>query len=371
MVWYIGINTGTSADAVDAALFCFQPTMQCLGGVSIDIGESLRNRILHAVVDASLSYADTQRLSSELGVLYCQAAQEALRTFGVSREQVLAIGLHGQTIHHVPTGPHAYSLQLNAAPYVASTLGVDVISDFRNSDIALGGQGAPLTPAFAAFLLEPQRVTQGAFVNLGGICNVTWVDRKNNKAIGYDVGPANALMDAWIWQHKQTSYDQNGAWASTGTVHDRLLQVMLDDPYLQAQYPKSIGRDYFSLSWLKQRIKRVQVDLAPEDVQATLLELTAQSLADALCQWANPSAKTPCYVHGKGVYNGALMARIAGLLPDYEVTTTHALSVPADWLETGLFAWLACCYRCKKKLDLRHATGAKAQGVLGACYVGG
>jgi len=281
----------------------------------------------------------------------------------VKPAQVVAIGSHGQTVRHMPNLPHPFSLQIGDASTIATLCAIDTVADFRRKDIALGGQGAPLVPAFHQQLfhdVEQDRV----ILNIGGISNITWLDRANNQTLGFDTGPGNTLLDCWYQQHHQGNYDKSGAWADTGQANQQLLDKLLQHPYFKASAPKSTGRELFNLAWLQQYLTDFPALLAP-DIQATLSELTAVSIANDIKQLANVSQVFVC---GGGIYNLDLIERLSVQLGDITIASTDALGLAPQWVEAIAFAWLAYCFVERKTSNLPAVTGAKKAAILGALY---
>lgn len=361
---YIGVNTGTSADAVDAvAIQIINNKSRFLAAYELPFADHLRQAIYQAVEDDKISHRDCVMLGSKLAKVYQLAVEGVCEKAGITQSEVEAIGLHGQTIHHCPNHQPPYTLQLDQATDVAQRLGVRVIANFRAADIAQGGQGAPLIPAYHRFLAEQVGESRAAFVNLGGIANITWFDKMGNQLLGWDVGPANALLDMWAQRHLHQPFDDQGAWAQTGKVCSQLLTALLQDPYFAKKPPKSTGRDYFTEAWLRNHITQQ----CPQDVQATLVALSVQTIATALQQQQH--GKTfPVYLYGKGVANTYLCQQLQAQCPDLLLQTTEVLSIPPEWLEGGLFAWLAYCYDQQLAVDLCTVTGAKKPTRLGALY---
>ena len=375
-MYVIGVNTGSSMDAVDAGVFVFdQEGIHCLAQCEVEIPESVRRRLTQAVEDPSYSYLGMKQLERLMGALYVEAVERVLAYKGLllKRKDIAAIGLHGQTVHHCPEGTPGFSVQLDDAAYVATQLGIGVVSDFRNSDMAIGGQGAPLSPVFAKALLHLQQrqETQVAFLNLGGIANITWIDRAKYTLLGWDAGPANALMDGWCQQHRGMPFDQNGEWARSGAVNASLLQRLLDDEYVHKAPPKSIGREYFHLDWLQQKVQGTP--LAPANVQATLAAFSVACVTKDLQDLAGKAVveKIPCFVHGKGVHNGHVMSLLARELKGFKVQNILHLGVSPEGFEVGLFAWLAYCFLQKRALDFTSVTGALRPIVLGRLHLAG
>ena len=270
-----------------------------------------------------------------------------------------AIGCHGQTIRHRPE--HGYTVQLGNAALLAELTGITVISDFRSRDIAAGGQGAPLVPAFHNKVLRHSGIHR-VIVNIGGISNLTDLP-PDLPTTGFDCGPGNLLMDAWCMQHLSKSYDENGAWAATGKVLPALLAQMLNEPFFALPPPKSSGRDLFNMAWLQDKL---QGDERAEDVQTTLLELTCRTIAQAIQQRSVDA--TEIYLCGGGARNQTLRDRLAALLPDSSVQTTNVLGVDSDYLEAIAFAWLAQQTLRGQAANLPAVTGARHPCVLGAIY---
>jgi anhydro-N-acetylmuramic acid kinase len=272
---------------------------------------------------------------------------------------VCAIGCHGQTIRHCPE--HGYTLQLGNAALLAEVTGITVVNDFRSRDIAAGGHGAPLTPAFHdRFLRHPD--LHRVIVNLGGISNLTNLP-PGRPATGFDCGPGNMLMDAWIAQHRGEAYDKDGAWAASGKVLPELLRSLLDESFFSAAPPKSCGRDLFNMNWLQRHLHGRE---APADVQATLLALTCQSVATAIQRYCHGTQEI--YLCGGGAHNAASASLLKQLLPDCRVQLTDALGVGADWMEAIAFAWLARQAIHGEPANLPLVTGAKHPCILGAIY---
>ncbi len=365
----LGVNSGTSADAVDCVLCCFDNDRpQLIAMHEYPIPTPLRAEILQAVETPELSVSAYQSLKHKLTQCYVQAIAQLLDKQSITAEAIAVIGVHGQTIHHLPNAEHPYTLQCVDGASIAQHFKTFTVDDFRGVDIALGGQGAPIIPGFLRYLHNKSRIEKSLFLNLGGIANATVVDSASAQLQGWDIGPANALMDIWIQAQKGKSFDHQGQWARSGTVSQRLLTKLLQDQYFQQPLPKSTGRDYFSLQWLKKAIAK---DIfKPEDVQATLLELTVVSIAQALQVDTQNKEKWHGFLYGKGVYNNYLMQRLAEELPQMPLQTTQALGINPEALEGALFAWLAHCYIQKQPIDLRSVTGARSPAILGCAYQG-
>lgn len=293
-----------------------------------------------------------------LGMQFASAALDLLATTDASR--VTAIGCHGQTIFHRPHAPVS-SLQIGDPNTIAYLTGIRTVADFRGMDIAAGGQGAPLAPAFHAQAFD---VAPAAIVNIGGIANVTLLPN-DGPVTGYDCGPGNTLMDAWIRRHLRRSFDRDGAWAAGGRIVDRLLSALLADPYFALPTPKSTGPEYFNLDWLDRVLQSIGGTPTAEDVQATLLQLTAQSIAAAIPQRIGVQA---IYICGGGANNPTLMDSLRSALPGLAVSSTATLGLPPDCVEAAMFAWLAKQRIEGKPGNLPEVTGAERRVLLGAIY---
>nr|WP_221281985.1 anhydro-N-acetylmuramic acid kinase [Chiayiivirga flava] len=361
----MGLISGTSADGIDAALVRFgaaQPEL--VAARIVPYAPALRVELLAVSQAADTVSLDAfGRLDHRVGLAFAEAAQSLIEHADVSREAVRAIGSHGQTLRHVPHGAAPFTLQVGDPNLIAERTGITTVADFRRRDMAAGGQGAPLMPAFhAAMLASPDE--DRVVLNLGGIANVTLLPRSGT-VTGFDTGPANGLMDAWTLRHRGAGFDADGRFASEGRVDAALLARLLADPYFALPAPKSTGRDRFHLDWL---LAHRPDTLAPADVQATLLELSAVSVADAVRR-ALPGTRR-VLACGGGVRNGALMARLAALLPQVEVSGTAAYGIDADFMEAMGFAWLARETLAGRPGNLPGVTGARGPRVLGAVYPG-
>lgn len=361
---YIGLISGTSADGIDAALVRFEgDTPHPVAARTHPWPAGLRERILAVAQDETRLDLDAYgRLDVAIGACFAEAAQELLEQSGTPASAVRAIGSHGQTLRHRPCGEHPFTLQVGDPSVIAERSGIDVVADFRRADVAAGGQGAPLLPAVHAMLLaRPGHVR--VVLNLGGIANIT-VLGADGGVIGFDTGPANGLMDAWCLRHRGEAFDRDGAFAASGRIDDALLDALLADPYFALPPPKSTGREHFHLDWLATH-PRVAA-LAPADVQATLLELSARSVTEAIARHA-PDAED-VLACGGGVHNGALMRRLAELLSPRTLASTAAFGVDPDFLEATAFAWLARQRLLGLPGNLPAVTGARGPRVLGAIH---
>ena len=361
---YLGLISGTSADGIDAALVRFENDKpQLIDALAHPWPAALRARILAVAQDETRLDLDAYgRLDVAVGQCFADAADALLARHPEHASAVRAIGSHGQTLRHRPGGEQPFTLQVGDPSVIAERCGVDVVADFRRADVAAGGQGAPLLPAVHAMLLA--RPGQSRVVlNLGGIANIT-VLAAHDGVFGFDTGPANGLMDAWCLRHREQAYDADGAFAASGRVDVSLLDALLADPYFALPPPKSTGREHFHLAWLESY--QHAASLAPADVQATLLELSARSIADAIERHATDAADV--LACGGGVHNPVLMRRLAGLMPTRIVTTTAEHGIDPDYLEATAFAWLARQRLLGLPGNLPAVTGARGPRVLGAVY---
>jgi anhydro-N-acetylmuramic acid kinase len=352
--------SGTSLDGADAALVDFSGgTPRTLAFATVPYSDALRDDLMGLSEPGRDSLELSGTVSLQLADLYARAVEGVLAGAGVTRDAVSAIGCHGQTVRHRPD--LGFTIQLNDPARLAERTGIDVVADFRRRDMAAGGQGAPLVPAFhEAVFRHPTR--SRAVVNIGGISNVTWMP-PGKKTLGFDCGPGNVLLDGWARRHLGAQFDDNGQWASRGRTDAKLLDRMLQEPFLDLQPPKSTGRELFRLGWLEERLPR---EYQPADVQSTLTDFTARAIVDAIDRFC--STADEIYLSGGGARNGALVTRIAGLAKGRPVAPTDVLGVPTSHVESMAFAWLAMkCVR-REAVDLTASTGARAPRVLGAVY---
>ena len=356
----VGLMSGTSLDGVDAVLVDFsQPIPSTLGTLWLGYPDEVRREALDLQAPGNNELHRAALLANTLARCYADAVLKLLANTARRPEQIAAIGCHGQTVRHQPG--QGYTLQLNSPALLAELTGIPVVADFRSRDIAAGGQGAPLVPAFhAAVFADPNE--HRVVLNLGGIANLT--DLAPGKPVrGFDCGPGNMLLDAWAEKHLGQRYDSGGQWAAGGTPISRLLEVLLADPYFCAQPPKSCGRDEFNLTWLNRHL--AASDNA-QDVQASLLELTAATVTNAISRWCGRPQRV--LVCGGGVHNSALIARLQAILGECQVLDTASAGQPADWVEAVAFAWLAWQALQGQAGNLAEVTGANGPRVLGAIY---
>ena len=362
---FIGIMSGTSLDGVDVAL-CDLNDSQCkvLATHFLAYPQSLKTQLLNLHNPSHNELEITALTANTLATLYADAVNALLAKQNLAASAITAIGCHGQTIRHRPE--LGFTLQIGNAALLAELTNITVVSDFRSRDIAAGGQGAPLVPAFHQAVFGSNQSNR-ALINIGGIANITYL-AKNGSVLGFDSGPGNMLLDAWIKQHLGKDYDADGAWSATGKVIEPLLAQMLAEPFFALAPPKSTGRDLFNDAWLAQYLGKHEY--RPQDVAHTLIALTARTIHDALAQFcSNVCGNVECvYLCGGGAHNALLIQHLQQLLGHTKLTTTAELGVGVDWVEAAAFAWLAKQTIDHKPSNLPAVTGAKGLRVLGAIY---
>jgi anhydro-N-acetylmuramic acid kinase len=360
---YLGLISGTSMDAIDAALVDFDVApLSILATSATPFEPGLKRRISALIEQADrVALDEVGQIDVALGRAFAQAALALMQTAGISAQDITAIGSHGQTLRHRPDLGLPFTWQIGDPNTLAEMTGISVVADFRRRDVAAGGQGAPLLPVFHDQVFRSDEEDR-VIANLGGIANVT-ILTQGSSVTGFDTGPANRLLDAWIARHLAKDFDADGAWAASGQVDDTLLDELLDEPYLRLAPPKSTGRELFNLPWLESKLGLFS--RAPRDVQATLQQFTARTLAAALRQYA-PGASL--YVCGGGAHNLGLLNAIAALIAPNPVASTAALGLDPDFVEAVAFAWFA-----KRTLEgltssAGSVTGAKGARILGGVY---
>jgi anhydro-N-acetylmuramic acid kinase len=362
---YIGLMSGTSLDGVDGVLAAIpsEGSISTLAAAYLPFPASLRAEFM-ALQSACDNELHREALAAnELVKTYAACVEQLLEKAGVQREVVTAIGAHGQTTRHRPE--LGYTRQTNNPALLAELTGIDVIADFRSRDIAAGGQGAPLVPAFHQAVFGNAEETR-VVANIGGISNISVLNAGN--ITGFDTGPGNVLMDAWIARHRGVAYDADGAWAASGTVVPELLAVLRNEPYFALPPPKSTGRDLFHPVWLDNKLAAF-TGLSPVDVQATLCAFTATTLADAILAHARNAQAV--YVCGGGAYNAHLMQELGAALSTHhavKLQSSDALGISPNHVEALAFAWLAQRHVTRLAGNLPSVTGAKGLRILGARY---
>ena len=354
--------SGTSLDGIDTALVDFSGVQPKLIGTHYRAYlPALKDALMTLHHPAHDELHQAQMIANQLAREYAEATLALLEKTGIAAAQIQAIGCHGQTVRHRPE--LGYTLQLNNAALLAELTRIHVVSDFRSRDIAAGGQGAPLVPAFHDKVLRHPRIHR-AILNIGGIANLTDLPCTGDTT-GFDTGPGNLLMDAWIAKYRNEPYDKDGAWAAGGKLIPALLKTLLAESFFFAAPPKSTGRDLFNLAWLE---KNLSGNEAPEDVQATLLALTGDSIASAVQRFC--AGAKEIYLCGGGAHNVALISHLQHALPQCLIQKSEVLGIAADWMEAIAFAWLAQQTMHLQPGNLPAATGASHACVLGAIYPG-
>ncbi|TFH90981.1 anhydro-N-acetylmuramic acid kinase [Vibrio ouci] len=361
---YIGVMSGTSLDGVDTALVDIEDNqLRLLASQDYPIPDELKQRVLNICIGQQTNLIEVGEIDHQLGKLYAEAINSLLSASGYTASQITAIGNHGQTVFHQPNSLSPFTMQLGDANIIAVRTGIDTVADFRRKDMALGGQGAPLVPAFHQSIFHSTH-SSVVVLNIGGIANIS-VLRPSLAVIGYDTGPGNMLMDSWCMKHLKQPYDKDAQFALQGKVNDSLLAELLSEPYLSLAAPKSTGRELFNLTWLESILARHS--LPHHDVQRTLCEFTAISIAQEVKKY-QIGDKPELLTCGGGARNPLLMERLSQLLPDWTVMTTDDKGIDSDNMEAMAFAWLA--YRRIHNLpsNLPEVTGASKLASLGVIY---
>jgi anhydro-N-acetylmuramic acid kinase len=374
MTLYIGLMSGTSMDGIDVALVQL-PENKLVHGLTRQYSNLVKSQLINLMHEQKSKLAELCQLHTLIGREFAYAVHDILRVSGYSAADIKAIGSHGQTVCHDATTPIPYTLQLGCGHTISSLTGIEVVADFRTRDLVHGGHGAPFAPLYHLELFRQEQEAV-AIVNVGGIANVTLLE-PNKGAKGWDVGPGNCLMDAWIYHHLHQPYDVDGAWAAEGCVIEPLLKNLLSDPFFRQLPPKSIGKEYFSLAWLTSYGSDVY---KAEDVQATLVALTASCIAQNILlnpvpETSNQSAliseqphPKKIYLCGGGTHNKQLVQMLTNYLSQKTIHSVADLSVDPDYLEAMMFAWLASQTLQHIPMDLRGITGSKSTSILGAIY---
>ncbi len=359
---YLGIMTGTSLDGINLAIAAFTATGYEVKATQVlplpsDLSQALRLLIREKHADL---YTLGQ-LDQACSKAYAHAVNVFLERVQMPASQIRAIGMHGQTIWHAPQALHPFTWQLGDPNQLAYLTHIPVVADVRRKDMAAGGQGAPLAPLWHRYAFHNHMPT--AVVNIGGIANLTILTPE--KTLGYDTGPGNTLLDAWILEHLHQPYDHEGAWASRGQILPDVLRSFLEDPYFAKPAPKSTGREYFNLAWIEPYLHQYRRTW-PQDIQTTLTELTAVTLAENLSRHLPPHR--PIWITGGGAHNLYLLSRLQALLPDYSVASSEAIGIDPDFVEALLMAYLAYCHVNHQPGNIPDVTGAREAVILGGYY---
>jgi anhydro-N-acetylmuramic acid kinase len=353
---YIGVMSGTSLDGIDVALVALDgSSCELISSFEYEFDSKIKKMIEGYIASNSFSFDEIGELDIRLGLMYAKAINEFIKRFHLNAEEIRAIGLHGQTLWHNPDGEYPFSIQLGSGSVVSCECGIKVACDFRSRDIANGGDGAPLAPAFHRFLLGGD--ANIAVVNIGGISNISYL---GEPTIGYDIGVGNLLMDSWIQKHKSLPYDRDGVWAKSGKVDYKLLDILMSDEYLSRDYPKSTGKERYNLRYIEDALVTLDRELSPEDVHRTLLEFTALSISNDVLKF-NPDILLLC---GGGANNPLLVERVSTLMPNIAISTMR----DSDYIEAMMMGWLAYNRVHSIPTKLSSVTGARVDSVLGALY---
>lgn len=370
--YYIGLMSGTSVDSIDGALISFDGTNKIIvhHTHAITMPQDIKNQLLSLSTQPNISLENLGLLDNTLGQLFAECALNIIKQSKVSKNDIKAIGSHGQNIYH---NPHIqFTFQIGNPNIITQKTGIRTISDFRRADMAAGGQGAPLAPLFHHALFYSDTKNR-VILNLGGIANITVLKPGLTYPLcGFDTGPANSLLDALCAKYFNQPYDKNGDISARGQIQSDLLAKLLQDDYFKKSPPKSTGKEYFNLNWLESSLDKNKNDL-PQDLLTTLTELTAKTITDAIKQVLETNFdnkyNTEVYCCGGGVYNAYLISRIQHHLGQHiKVASTETLGLDPKWVEAALFAWLAKMRIEEKTLDLKHTTGSNQPVVLGAVY---
>lgn len=363
--YFVGLMSGTSMDGIDAAVVEFKSSsdLTVVATEFTPFPDALRAKIAFAArPNSTLLHNHDSPLHTELARHYADAVISLLTKSDLPASQITAVANHGQTVRHEPSAQPPFSIQLGDGQLIANSTGIKTVTQFRQADLAVGGQGAPLMPAFHAAIFNQTPQDNVFILNLGGIANISQLGAV---PIGFDTGPSNCLLDQWIERHQGLRFDQQGRWAATGTVIPSVLERLLLDPYLLLASPKSTGTDYYNLDWLSTQIDDID-SYAANDIQATLMMFTVETIALALQQLGATTGNI--YVCGGGANNSQLMHLLEKRLAEFTVSTTAKLGVPPDWVEAAGFAWLAYCYVHDIPSNMPSVTGASTAVVLGECF---
>jgi anhydro-N-acetylmuramic acid kinase len=358
---YLGVMSGTSLDGLDIALIQQDTRPALLAHHYIPMPDALRAELLALCTSGPDELARSAIAEQHWVELAAAGINTLLQREGLSASDIRAIGSHGQTVRHEPA--RGFTVQIGNPAMLAELTGIDVVADFRRRDMAAGGQGAPLVPAFHEALFDNDERPK-AVLNVGGFSNLSLIE-PGQAVRGFDCGPGNVLLDAWIGKVRGDAFDRDGAWAASGQSNAALLQALLSDPYFATRGPKSTGRELFNLPWLESHLAEFPA-ISPADIQRTLLELTARSIVDSLQQAQQGTAEL--LICGGGAHNAALMQRLQEMLPSCQVSSTAKRGVPPDWVEAMAFAWLAHCCLERIPANRPSVSGAKGPRVLGAIY---
>jgi anhydro-N-acetylmuramic acid kinase len=368
MALYVGLISGTSMDAIDAALVEIDGA-RCVvqHARAVPYAPTLREQLFRLISrPVGVNLDEVGALDTAVGEAFAAAALQLLREANVHGAQITAIGSHGQTLRHQPGGAHPFTWQIGNPDIIAERTGITTVADFRRRDVAAGGEGAPLAPALHQAVLGSATEAR-AVINIGGIGNITWLP-PDATPIGFDTGPGNCLMDGWSERHRGIAFDRDGEWAASGRVDPSLLQSLLSEPFFSKPPPKSTGRELFNMGWLDTHLGALKPEPSPADVQSTLCELTARSIATACQQLGHVQRALLC---GGGAHNRELRRRLEAHLTATVIATTAAFNLDPDFVEAAAFAWLASRTLAGLPGNLPSVTGARHRVVLGSIHPAG
>ena len=364
---YIGLMSGTSMDALDCVLIDLSETINVIDFINVDIPAKLKQDILGLCQpDGVNQIKKLGETDIELGKFFASAVISILEKNQINSSQIQAIGSHGQTVRHQPPGQNnqAFTIQIADPNNIAALTGITTVADFRRKDMALGGQGAPLLPVFHQYIFNNNE-TDRVIVNIGGIANITLLRKDDSQIIGFDTGPGNVLLDAWVQKNLNHNFDKDGMWASSGLSNPELLTFMLGDSYFSSPSPKSTGREYFNSVWIEKLLADFAKYISPQDVQATLVDLTAISIAQSIKDLIETGEVIIC---GGGTKNTKLIQSLATQLESFKVSTSNDYGIDSDALEAIAFAWFANKTLDRQALDLTSITGSSRPHVMGGIY---
>ena len=364
---YVGVMSGTSLDGIDAVLVEFDAKrVQIHHAVTTPYSSELRTKILGLINKPRVSLQKLGELDVAVGYFFSECISNLLQSSSFEADKIIAIGHSGHTVFHKPASPNAFTMQIGDPSTIAAKTGITTIGNIRNMDLAFGGQGAPLAPAFHNWYFADPNESR-IVVNIGGIANAS-ILHPQQPLIGFDTGPGNTLLDNWSQRCRGKPFDNQGAWSKTGQVSAALLEALKADKYFELIPPKSTGLEYFNLPWLGNTIQNIKDNFSDEDVQATLTELTASTIADAIdATGTDPKCVILC---GGGAFNKALMERLSALMPRARLETTSKYGIEPQWVEAVLFAWLARNRLHNKAGNVQTVTGASHAAPLGGIYYG-
>lgn len=363
---YIGLMSGTSLDGIDAALVYFENNKPfVVETICLALPTNLKDDIKSLITPSNNEINRLMALDVQLGQVFSDAVKKLLNKSKVKKENIIAIGSHGQTIRHLPTAKYPSTLQIADANIIAEKTGITTIADFRRRDMAAGGQGAPLVPAFHEQVFRDNKKDR-VILNLGGIANITILPSdKNIPVTGFDTGPANTLINHWIQQQQNKNYDESGKWASSGQADEDFIKELLDDDYFKLNPPKSTGTEYFNSEWLSKKLKQFPF-LSAEDVQASLTTFTAVTISNDIKKYSENTDEL--IICGGGVHNEFLLSQIEQNSTNIEINSSEKYGLDPDYIEATAFAWLAKQTIEHKSGNLPDVTGATNKTILGGIY---